>query len=162
MLTARGNETDRVVGLEIGADDYVTKPYSLRELVARIKAILRRTSQEKDFLLPNKATLAVRSQIIRRGALELDYTSRTCCYHGDFLSLTATEFEMLWLFVSRPGQVLTREQLLDSVRGREFEIFDRSIDVHVSKLRKKLEDDPKHPQLIHTVWGVGYRFVSPE
>ena len=157
MLTARGDETDRVVGLEMGADDYLPKPYSLRELVARIRAVLRRASREgRAAAEPTDDGGEPSSRSIEIGPLLLDQGSRRVSCRGLDVELTATEFDLLWLFASRPGRVLSRTQLLDLLRGREFDSFDRSIDVHVSKLRKKLEPDPKSPTILKTVWGVGY------
>lgn len=168
MLTARGDETDRVVGLELGADDYLTKPFSLRELVARIRAHLRRSSaravsssdvvSDRD-AMGNKEEIESDGERIEVGSLSVDRRLRTVAQGGESIELTATEFELLWVFVLHPQQVMSREHLLDLVRGREFDVFDRSIDVHISKLRKKLEVNPKKPRLIQTVWGVGYRFV---
>ncbi|MBK05534.1 MAG: DNA-binding response regulator [Deltaproteobacteria bacterium] len=162
MLTARDDETDRVVGLELGADDYLSKPYSLRELVARIRAILRRVEMMQSETLDAPKDAPVPSEdIIHFEHLTINRLSRFVELYEQSIEFTATEFELLWLLATRPGQVLSREQLLDQVRGREFEVFDRSIDVHISKLRKKLEKNPKQPTLIKTVWGVGYRF-EPE
>lgn len=160
MLTARGEETDRVVGLELGADDYLPKPYSLRELVARIRAILRRAEMSKESGAPEalESSNDDPSFVAQAGNIRIDRRKREVFMAGDLIDLTATEFELLWVFVSSPEQVFSREQLLDRVRGREFEIFDRSVDMHVSKLRKKLEKDPKKPQMLKTVWGVGYQF----
>ncbi len=163
MLTARGDEADRVAGLELGADDYMPKPYSLRELVARMRAILRRvTPTSTTPETPDRSSGSSSDDVLNVGGLHIDRLSREATHHGEPVELTVTEFELLWLLASRPGQVLTREQLLDQVRGREFEVFDRSIDVHISKLRKKLESNPKQPTLIKTVWGVGYRMDPDE
>lgn len=164
MLTARGDEADRVAGLELGADDYLPKPYSLRELVARIRAVLRRIPDHSTSTsAPSPAGVSSSSQEkLEVGVLSIDRLSHEVLWKNEPVELTVTEFELLWLLASRIGQVLTREQLLDQVRGREFEVFDRSIDVHISKLRKKLEANPKQPKLIRTVWGVGYRMEAPE
>lgn len=164
MLTARGDEADRVAGLELGADDYMPKPYSLRELVARIRAILRRVTQPapQESGAGNGSSTGNSNDVLETGPIHIDRRSREVTHRGNPVELTVTEFELLWLLASRPGQVLTREQLLDQVRGREFEVFDRSIDVHISKLRKKLEANPKQPTLIKTVWGVGYRMDPNE
>lgn len=166
MLTARGEETDRIVGLEIGADDYLPKPFSLRELVARIRAILRRVQLDAD--TQNSATQTPTQPSINTqealtiGTLSINQITREVLCRHQPIELTASEFDLLWLLANRPYHVWKREQLLDQVRGREFEAFDRSVDVHISKLRKKLERDPKEPTLIQTVWGVGYRFVPEE
>ncbi len=162
MLTARGDEADRVAGLELGADDYLSKPYSLRELVARIRAVLRRAASTPETPSGTGNHSETKVEKLEIGILTINRLSREVTWRGELVEFTATEFELLWLLASRIGQVLTREQLLDQVRGREFEVFDRSIDVHISKLRKKLEENPKQPKLIRTVWGVGYRMESPE
>ncbi|HYN87912.1 MAG TPA: response regulator transcription factor [Ardenticatenaceae bacterium] len=155
MLTARSSETDRIVGLELGADDYVVKPFSPRELVARVGAVLRRT---------NTDTPAVngRTKPIESGELRVDPSARTVTVRGDAVSLTATEFDLLWFFASHPGQVFTRDQLLDNVWGYDFFGDASTVTVHVRRLREKIERDPAHPQCILTVWGVGYKFEVPE
>lgn len=177
MLTARGDETDRIVGLELGADDYIPKPFSLRELVARIRTNLRRssvftsvhasTSPEESSgsslsEQPQHSKASEQDASLTVGTLWIDDSLRTARLDGVELSLTATEFDLLWIFALHPHQVMTRERLLDQVRGREFDSFDRSIDVHISKLRKKIESHPKKPRWLQTVWGVGYRFLPPE
>lgn len=148
MLTARGDVTDRVVGLELGADDYVPKPFEPRELVARIQAVLRRRA-------PSAA-----DEVLRAGALEVNLATRAARLEGRELPLTTAEFALLSLFARHPGRVLTRERLLDETRGVEFEVFDRSIDVLVSRLRQKLGDDARSPRYIKTVRGTGYSFVA--
>jgi len=153
MLTARGEEPDIVSGLEVGADDYLTKPFSLRELQARIKARLRRPAQAQG---PDEAG---KKTISRRG-ITLDPSKREMSKNGVVLFLTATEFNLLWLMMSQPGVVFSRDRLLDELRNRELEAFDRSIDAHISHLRKKVEDSPKNPSRIVTVWGTGYKFVA--
>ncbi len=150
MLTARGEEADRVMGLELGADDYLPKPFSPRELLARIRALLRRSKEQK----PDP------EQPLRRGALSLDPGARTVELNGAQVRLTTYEFELLRLLMLDAGRVLSRETILDRLKGAEFESFDRSIDVHISKLRQKLEDNPKDPRLIKTVRGVGYQLVT--
>jgi DNA-binding response OmpR family regulator len=159
MLTARTDEMDRVVGLEMGADDYLTKPYSLRELVARVRANLRRATMEQPVVEEVSEVEGGEEETVVLEGLRIDRRTRQVQWQEQEVDLTATEFELLWIFASYPGQVFTREQLLDRVRGRDFEVFDRSIDVHVSKLRKKLEPDPKKPRWLKTVWGVGYQFL---
>ena len=146
MLTARSEETDRIVGLELGADDYMVKPFSPRELVARVKAVLRRTSG------------AVASELIRVGDVILDLSLRRVSRGGHQLELTTSEFELLRILAASPGRVFTRGQLLDSMRGVTFESYERSIDAHVKNLRKKLEPDPRRPEYLLTVYGVGYKF----
>ncbi|MBC8160935.1 MAG: response regulator transcription factor [Roseiflexaceae bacterium] len=148
MLTARGSETDRVVGLELGADDYVTKPFSPRELVARIKAVLRRTQAGSE---PDDA------QVLVIGGLRLDAKSHMVTLDSQQLSLTLREFELLAFLMRNPGQVFTREQLLDNVWGYEFASELSTVTVHVRRLREKIERDPTNPTVLQTVWGVGYR-----
>jgi DNA-binding response OmpR family regulator len=147
MVTARGEEADRVMGLEGGADDYIAKPFSSRELLARIRAHSRRA---RGRVGPSSIGL------VRAGPIALEVGTRRARFHGDDLTLTTYEFDLLRVFAERPGRVLTREQLVDLVRGSADEAFERSIDLHVSHLRKKLGDDPRNPQLLKTVRGVGY------
>jgi DNA-binding response OmpR family regulator len=146
MLTARSEETDRIVGLELGADDYVVKPFSPRELVARVKAVLRRTGGE------------VATETIRVMDLLISLPHRSVERDGSRIELTATEFELLKALASSPGRVFTRGQLLDSIRGVSFESYERAIDAHIKNLRKKLEPDPPRPIYVLTVYGVGYKF----
>jgi two-component system, OmpR family, response regulator len=154
MVTAKGEEVDRVVGLEVGADDYVTKPFSSRELVARIKAVLRRARP------PAAQPLEVRSY--RFAGWRLNTLSRNLeSPEGVVVPLSTSEFQLLLVFLTKPRTVLTRDQLLDMAKGREATPFDRSIDTHVSRLRRKLSDDARSPEIIKTVWGGGYIF-TPE
>jgi len=147
MLTARVEEADRIVGLELGADDYVTKPFSPGELVARVRATLRRASGE---LGP--------STMLRAGDVELDTASLTVTVAEEPVDLTPTEFQLLAALVRQPGRIFTREQLLEAVHGVAFDGYDRSVDSHVKNLRRKIEPDPRQPRYIQTVYGVGYRF----
>jgi DNA-binding response OmpR family regulator len=151
MLTARGEEADRVLGLELGADDYLPKPFSPRELLARIQAQIRRARGQAG---PPTRRLVV-------GELELDPAALKATLKGQELDLTAYEFHLLRALAERAGRVLSRERLLELVRGSAEEAFDRSIDVHVSRLRAKLGDDPKRPRLLKTVRGAGYQLVAP-
>ncbi|HEY1630989.1 MAG TPA: response regulator, partial [Rhizomicrobium sp.] len=154
MLTAKGDETDRVVGLEIGADDYIAKPFSPRELVARAAAVLRRTQALPPRQKPPEA------EQIRFGEWTLDTAQRELVGpDGMATALSSGEFSLLRAFLERPRIALTRNQLLDLTKGRDAELFDRSIDNHVSRLRKKLEPDPRNPRYIKTVWGGGYMFA---
>ncbi len=154
MLTAMGEETDRVVGLEMGADDYVTKPFSARELLARIKAVLRRAES-----LPPSASLAD-SAVLKFENWRFNPAKRELeSLDGVLVPLSSNEFNLLLTFVQRPQRVLSRDQLLDLTKGRSAAPFDRSIDTQVSRLRRKLNDDPRDPQIIKTVWGGGYVFT---
>lgn len=151
MVTARGETSDRIRGLEIGADDYLPKPFSLWELEARIQALLRLCGRMRD----NDSHRTKREL----GNISLDLTNRAVERDRASIELTRSEFDILDRLTQRPGSVLTREQLLACVKGGETEAFDRAIDTHISNLRHKLEDDPKAPQRLITVWGVGYKFL---
>ncbi|MDT9599368.1 response regulator [Sphingosinicella rhizophila] len=156
LLTARAEETDRIVGLELGADDYVTKPFSPRELEARIKAVLRRTGGQGTMVhAPDADGYAFGPWVLKTGEREL--------VGGDGIAvpLSTGEYNLLLAFVTHPKRVLTRDQLLDLSQGRELAAFERSVDNHISRLRKKIEADPSDPKLIKTVWGGGYMF-APE
>lgn len=155
MLTAMGEETDRIIGLEMGADDYLAKPFNPRELLARIKAVMRRTQAES---LPVPETL---TRDLRFDRWLLDINRRELVdEEGVGMSLSTAEFDLLKVFLERPQRVLSRDQLLDLARGREAVAFDRAIDTLVSRLRRKLERDPKNPELIKTIWGGGYLFAA--
>jgi DNA-binding response OmpR family regulator len=149
MLTARVEETDRIVGLELGADDYVTKPFSPRELVARVRAVLRRAGDSEP-----------PSPLVRIRDLALDLEKRTVTRGEEAIDLTTTEFDLLTVLARQPGRVFSRTELLDRVQGTAFEGYERTIDVHVKNLRRKLELDPHHPTYVLTVYGAGYRFTE--
>ena len=150
MLTARGDAMDRVVGLEMGADDYLPKPFEPRELLARLKAILRRSGS------------GARADVLRFGRLEIDRAARQVRRDGEPAALTGTQYALLLALAEHAGRVLSREQLMDLVKGEPFESFDRSIDVHVSRIRQAIEDDPKHPRRVITVRGAGYVFAKAQ
>ena len=155
LLPARAEETDRIVGLEIGADDYVTKPFSPRELLARIKAVLRRTGdQDTRVRAPDSDSYGFGPWVLRSGEREL------VDQEGVAIPLSTGEYNLLHALVTRPRRVLSREQLLDLTQGRELAAFERSIDNHISRLRKKIEVDASDPKLIKTVWGGGYMFAA--
>jgi two-component system, OmpR family, phosphate regulon response regulator OmpR len=145
MLTAKGDDIDKIVGLELGADDYLAKPFNPRELLARVRAILRRAQPAGEA-----------HRVFRSGGLSIDFDAREVAVDGARQVLTHFEFELLATLARAAGRVLSREHLMDALKGEEFESFDRSIDVHISKLRAKLEDNPKEPRYIRTVRGVGY------
>jgi DNA-binding response OmpR family regulator len=149
IVTARGDETDRVVGLELGADDYMVKPFSPRELVARVRAVLRRTEPTE-----------VNRDVIRAGDLTLDIPRMRADMSGEVVDLTPTEFQLVLTMASQPGRVFTRNQLLDAVHGVAFESYERAIDAHIKNIRRKIEPEPADPQYILTVYGVGYRFCD--
>lgn len=155
MLTAKSTELDRVRGLETGADDYLTKPFSVRELVARVKALLRRV----DALAPDSANGA-ENAIIERGAMRIDVGKRQVSVHGKDVALTAKEFDLLTHFARNPGQVFNRVQLLDQVWGYNHEGYEHTVNSHINRLRAKIESDPAKPSYILTVWGVGYKFAE--
>ena len=154
MLTAKGDPMDRVVGLELGADDYVPKPFEPRELLARVRAVLRRREG-----LP---TVAAPAAALRFGSLEIDRDAREVRVAGEPREITAYQFDLLLTLAERAGRVLTREQIMEAVRGRELEAFDRSIDVHMGRIRAAIEADPKNPKRILTVRGVGYVFARQQ
>jgi two-component system, OmpR family, alkaline phosphatase synthesis response regulator PhoP len=151
MLTARTDESDKLIGLELGADDYLTKPFSPKELVARVRAVLRRAEGMRS-----------PSDVIRVGAnVELDVPRMDARFDGRRVDLTKTEFQLLSTMARQPGRVFTRAQLLDAVRGVAFESYERAIDAHIKNIRKKIEPDPRSPRYVLTVFGVGYRFAEP-
>ena len=155
MLTAKGDQTDRIVGLELGADDYLPKPFNPRELLARMKAVLRRAvPEDRDKVRKKEDTL------LKAGGVTLNKAKQTLLIEGKELELSSTEYKILEVLMRHPNVVFSRDQLMNLARGRDFMAFDRSIDVHISKLRAKLEPDPRSPIRIKTVWGAGYMFMD--
>ena len=154
MLTAKGDPMDRIIGLELGADDYLPKPFEPRELLARIRAILRRRT--------DGGGAAAATQVLRFGTLEIDRDARTVTVAGQAADLTSYQFDLLVALAERAGRVLTRDQIMEAVRGRELEAFDRSIDVHMGRIRAAIEQDAKNPRRILTVRGVGYVFAKQQ
>lgn len=154
MLTAKGEEVDRIIGLEMGADDYLPKPFNPRELVARINAVLRRKAPDEAPGAPSE-----QGQSFQFGEFILDLSTRNLKKNGENISLTTGEFSVLKVFARHARQPLSREKLMELARGREYEVFDRSLDVQISRLRKLIEQDPTNPQYIQTVWGLGYVFI---
>ena len=152
MLTAKGDPMDRIIGLELGADDYLPKPFEPRELLARIRAVLRR----------HQPGAAPEHQVLRFGTLEIDRDARIVTVGGQPAELTSYQFDLLVTLAERAGRVLTREQIMEAVRGRELEAFDRSIDVHMGRIRAAIEEDVKNPKRIVTVRGVGYVFAKQQ
>ena len=151
MLTARGEESDKLVGLELGADDYMVKPFSPKELVARVRAVLRRA----------EGRAGPASDIIHLGDMTLDIPRLRLTVGGRAVELTATEFQLLTALARQPGRIFTRAQLLDAVHGVAFESYERAIDTHIKNLRRKIEPDPRQPRYILTVYGVGYKLAEP-
>lgn len=157
MLTAKSEELDKVLGLEVGADDYLTKPFSVREFIARVKAIFRRVEA-----MQSETATAEKSAHVVFSDLEIDRERRKVLLKGKRLELTAKEFELLLLFATHPGKTYTREQLLELVWGYQFNGYDHTVNSHINRLRSKIEEDMSKPKYILTAWGVGYRFAELE
>jgi DNA-binding response OmpR family regulator len=155
MLTAKGDDFNKIVGLELGADDYMSKPFNPRELLARIKTIMRRVDRSSGIIQKDKNENVLSSP---SWGIVMNFDSREVIYKGKKLDFTATEFDLLRCLIENTGIVQTRDSLMNKIKGIDFEIFDRSIDVYISKIRQKLDDDPKKSEIIKTVWGVGYIF----
>ena len=149
VVTARADEADRIVGLELGADDYIVKPFSPKELVARVRAVLRRADAAR-----------TGAEIIRAGAITIDVPRREVRLEDKIVNLTATEFDLLYALARQPGRVFTRGQLLEAVHGVAFDAYERAIDAHVKNIRRKLEPEPQHPRLLLTVHGIGYKLAD--
>ncbi|MDX5363996.1 MAG: two-component system response regulator OmpR [Pseudazoarcus pumilus] len=156
MLTAKGDEVDRIIGLEMGADDYLPKPFNPRELVARVHAVLRR----QPTTLPGAPTLD--DEIVRFGNIVVNLGTRSLTRDGEDVTLTTGEFSLLKVLLQHPRQPLSRDKLMELARGREYGVFDRAIDVQISRLRKLVEEDPSKPRYLQTVWGFGYVFVPED
>jgi len=157
MLTAKSEEFDKVLGLELGADDYLTKPFSIRELLARIKANLRRVKVDKKDNMEGK-----QQEKVAIGNLSIEPEKRKVTLDGEVISVTPKEFELLYLFACNPGKAFSRDDLLEQVWGYQFDGYDHTVNSHINRLRNKIEDYPSEPTYLKTVWGVGYRFVEPE
>ncbi len=155
MLTSKAEEFDKVLGLELGADDYLTKPFSLRELVARVKAILRRVDAQQEVSSDEQGELIF-------GELKVNLEKRKVTLAGQVVDVTAKEFDLLALFANNPGRAYSRQELLDIVWGYQFDGYDHTVNSHINRLRAKIENDPSDPLYIKTVWGVGYRFTELE
>lgn len=158
MLTARSEEVDRVSGLEIGADEYVTKPFSVRELLARVKALLRRVQADREAL-----SARPKAGLIEIDGLVMDFDKRKVSLRGKTVELTVKEFDLLAVFARNPGKAYSRTELLNLVWGYQFEGYEHTVNTHINRLRAKIEKDPGRPRFLQTVWGIGYRFAeSPE
>jgi two-component system alkaline phosphatase synthesis response regulator PhoP len=155
MLTARSEEADKVLGLELGCDDYMTKPFSVRELVARIKVLRRRIERAEEL-----ARIASGDRILDMGPLKIDHGKRKVEVRGEPVQLTVKEYDLLYTLASRPGRTFSRRQLLDIVWDQDADIYEHTVNSHVNRLRNKIEENPNRPRMVLTVWGIGYRFTE--
>ncbi len=155
MLTSRSEELDKVLGLELGADEYITKPFSIREFIARVKALFRRMEVDAESSTPKATPTAIKIE-----ALDIDSEKRRVTVNGQSIELTAKEFDLLYLFASHPGKAYSRQQLLNLIWGYQFSGYEHTVNSHINRLRAKIEQDPANPRYIQTVWSVGYRFVD--
>ncbi len=155
MLTARGEEADKVLGLELGCDDYLTKPFSIRELTARIKVLHRRIERAEEL-----ARISSGDRILDVGPMKIDHGQRRVQIGGEAVQLTVKEYDLLYTLASRPGRTFSRRQLLDIVWDQDSDVYEHTVNSHVNRLRNKVEDNPNRPRLILTVWGIGYRFTE--
>jgi len=155
MLTAKTEEVDKVLGLELGADDYITKPFSIREVLARVKAIFRRIEYDQEAARQPEQQITIADLVV-------DPEKRKVMLRGNTLELTNKEFDLLLLFVQHPGKAYSRQELLDEVWGYQYSGYSHTVNTHINRLRNKIEDDPSDPHYVKTVWGVGYRFAEPE
>ncbi len=155
MLTSRSEELDKVLGLELGADEYITKPFSIREFIARVKALFRRMEVDAQSSAPPSSPASITIE-----ALFIDSEKRRVTLEGKAIELTAKEFDLLYLFVNNPGKAYSRQQLLDRIWGYQFSGYEHTVNSHINRLRAKIEKDPANPRYIQTVWSVGYRFID--
>jgi DNA-binding response OmpR family regulator len=156
MVTAKTEEVDKVLGLELGADDYITKPFSIREVLARVKALFRRVEVDQEAQQDDETAP------IELGSLVVEPEKRKVRVNGDVVDLTGKEFELLLLFAKNPGRAYSRDELLDEVWGYQYSGYSHTVNTHINRLRNKIEPDPSEPRYVKTVWGVGYRFAEPD
>ena len=155
MLTARGDETDKVLGLELGCDDYMTKPFSVRELITRVKVLRRRIERAEEL-----ARMAAGDRILNLGPLKIDHGKRKVTVRSESVQLTVKEYDLLYTLASRPGRTFSRSQLLDLIWDQDTDVYEHTVNSHINRLRGKIEENPNRPRLILTVWGIGYRFTD--
>ncbi len=155
MLTARGDETDKILGLELGCDDYMTKPFSVRELITRVKVLRRRIERAEEL-----ARMAAGDRILNLGPLKIDHGKRKVTVRSESVQLTVKEYDLLYTLASRPGRTFSRSQLLDLIWDQDTDVYEHTVNSHINRLRGKIEENPNRPRLILTVWGIGYRFTD--